>query len=41
MADKGFDIGDELKKLGLKLNIPPILKDKPGSDEDDVIKQKQ
>ena len=27
MADKGFDTGDELKKLGLKLNIPPFLKD--------------
>ena len=38
MADKGFDIEDELKKLGLKLNIPPFPKDKPGFDEGDVIK---
>ena len=38
MADKGLDIEDELKKLGLKLNIPPFLKDKLGFDEDDVIK---
>ena len=25
MADKGFDIGDELKKINLGLNIPPFL----------------
>ena len=36
MADKGFDIEDELKRLGLKLNIPPFLKDKPGFDGDDT-----
>ena len=24
MADKGFDIGDKLKKINLGLNIPPI-----------------
>ena len=28
MADKGFDIHNDLKKLDLKLNIPPYLKDK-------------
>ena len=38
MADKGFDIGDELRKLDLKLNIPPFLKDKVGFEEGDVIK---
>ena len=38
MADKGFDIGDDLKQLGLKLNIPPFLKDKGGFDEGDVLK---
>jgi len=38
MADKGFDIHDDLKKLDLKLNIPPYLKDKVGFEEDDVIK---
>ena len=37
MADKGFDIQDELKKLNLYLNIPPFLKDKVGF-EDDVVK---
>lgn len=24
MADKGFTIGSELKKLGLSVNIPPL-----------------
>ena len=38
MADKGFDIQNDLKKLDLKLNIPPFLKDKVGFEEDDVIK---
>ena len=38
MADKGFDIQNDLKKLNLHLNIPPFLKDKIGSEEDDVIK---
>ena len=38
MADKGFDIQNDLKKLDLKLNIPPYLKDKVGFEEDDVIK---
>ena len=38
MADKGFDIEDKLKQIGLKLNIPPFLKDKVGFEEDDVIK---
>ena len=38
MADKGFDIQEELKKLDLQLNIPPFLKDKVGFEEDDVVK---
>ena len=38
MADKGFDIQNDLKKQGLQLNIPPFLKDKVGFQEDDVIK---
>lgn len=38
MADKGFDIQNDLKKLGLQLNIPPFLKDKVGFEEGDVIK---
>ena len=27
MADKGFDIGDDFKKIDLKLDIPPLIKD--------------
>ena len=38
MANEGFDIGDDLAKLKLKLNIPPFLKDKVGFEEGDVIK---
>ena len=38
MADKGFDIADDLSKLKMKMNIPPFLKDKVGFGEDDVIK---
>ena len=37
MADKGFDIQDELKKLDSHLNIP-FLKDKVGFEDDDVVK---
>ena len=40
MADKGFDIEDDLQKVGLKLNIPPFLKDKVGFQEDHAIKTK-
>lgn len=37
MADKGFDIQDDLKMLELELNIPPFPKDKVGFQEEDVI----
>ena len=37
MADKGFDIHEELDRLGLGLNIPPFLKNKIGFNEKDVI----
>ena len=30
MADKGFDIGDDLAKVKLQLNIPPFLRGKVG-----------
>ena len=36
MVDKGFDIQNDLKKLDLKINILPYLKDKVGFE--DVIK---
>lgn len=38
MADKGFDIGDDLNKIDLKLNILPFLKDQAGFNEGDVLK---
>lgn len=36
MADKGFDIENDLKRLGLCLNITPFLKERIGFDEGDV-----
>lgn len=33
MADKGFDIEGDLQKIGLQLNTPPFLKEKPQFDE--------
>lgn len=38
MADKGFDIGEDLKKINLCLNIPPFLRDQTAFTESDVIK---
>lgn len=38
MADKGFDIGDELNKVNLHLNIPPFLQNQSAFSEGDVIK---
>ena len=38
MADKGFDIGGDLQKIGLQLNIPQFLKEKPQFDESEVIR---
>ena len=38
MADKGFDIEEDLKNIGLQLNIPPFLKDKPQFNENEVIR---
>ena len=38
MADKGFDIEDDLKNIGLRLNIPPFLKESPQFNESEVIK---
>ena len=37
MADKGFYIED-LKKVGLQLNIPPFLEEKSQFNENEVIK---
>ena len=38
MTDKILNIQNDLKKLGLQLNIPPFLKDKVGFKEGDLIK---
>lgn len=38
MADKGFDLGDELKKVNLHLNILPFLANQSAFSEGDVIK---
>ena len=38
MADKGSDIGDELKKMNLGLNMPPFLANQSAFTEGDVIK---
>ena len=38
MADKGFDIEEDLTKIGLQLNIPPFLKEKPQFNENEVIR---
>ena len=37
MADKGFMIEEELRKLGLQLNIPPFLKENPQFLEEENI----
>ena len=33
MADKGFDIENELDKIGMKLNIPPFLGEKAAVEQ--------
>jgi len=38
MADKGFHIEDDLKKITLNLNIPPFLEDKENFSESDLRK---
>lgn len=37
MADRGFDIQDDLTPLGVKVNIPPFLKGKKQLDEHEMI----
>ena len=38
MADKGFDIGDELTRVNLRVNNPPFLANQSAFSEGDVIK---
>ena len=37
MADKGFDIRNELDKIGMKFNIPPFLGKRKQLSKDDVL----
>ena len=37
MADRGFDVGDDLILRGVHLNIPPFLKDKKQFEEKELI----
>jgi len=41
MADKGFLIQDMLAPLGVRLNVPPILKSKSQMAAEDVILTKK
>ena len=38
MADKGFDIEEDLKQIGLQLNSPPFLKENLQFNENEVIR---
>ena len=37
MADRGFDIEDDIAPLGVRVNIPPFLKGKQQLDVKDII----
>ena len=37
MADRGFDIEDDIAPLGVRVNIPPFLKGKQQLDAKDII----
>ena len=41
MADRGFDIQDDLTPLGVKVNIPPFLKGKKQLDEHEMIETRR
>ena len=41
MADRGFDIQDDLTPLGVKLNIPPFLKGKKQLEENERIETRR
>ena len=41
MADRGFDIQDDLTPLGVKVNIPPFLRGKKQLDEDERIETRR
>ena len=37
MADKGFDILDDLAPIGVKLNSPPVLRGKTQLDSSELV----
>ena len=37
MADRGFNIQDDLTPLGVKVNIPPFLKDKTQLEPEELV----
>ena len=41
MADRGFDIQDDLTLLGVKLNMPPFLRGESQLDEDEMIETRR
>ncbi|XP_074632658.1 uncharacterized protein LOC141891544 [Acropora palmata] len=41
IADRGFEIQDDLAPLGVKLNIPPLLKGKGQFQEDELVKTRR
>lgn len=38
MADRGFNIGEDLQELALKLNVPPFLRENGYFSEKDIIR---
>ena len=41
MADRGFEIPDELAQRGVKLNIPPFLKGKGQFKEGELVETRR
>lgn len=41
MADRGFDIQDDLTPIGVFINIPPFLKGKPQLDEKERVETRR
>ena len=41
MADRGFDIQEDLALIGVRLNIPPFLKQKKQLDENELVETRR
>ena len=41
MADRGFDIEEDLLLLGVKLNIPPFLRGKSQLSEEELVQTRR